>query len=133
MDFFKRITRIAKAELNSLTDRFRQDDDQLQEAFEELGDDDRAAAAKKKASTGFQGTSGGQHWPPEIRQAYAALELPLGAGRDEAKKAYRDMLKRYHPDKHQGDPERAKTATELTRRVREQYELLDGYLMAEGK
>lgn len=135
MDFFKRMGRIARAELNSFTDRFREDDegrggDELRNAVDELDQEDAARKAKKK---GFQGTSSGPSWPAEIRQAYAALELPLGSDRAEAKKAYRDMLKRYHPDKHHGNAERSKTATELTRRVREQYEVLDAFLEERGE
>lgn len=64
----------------------------------------------------------------EIRLAYAALELPLGADRDRVQKAYRAMLSRYHPDKHAHNPELLHAANELTRRVREARDVLLAWL-----
>lgn len=40
---------------------------------------------------------------------YEALELPMGASREDIKKAYRQLAKKWHPDKHPDDPEGAKT------------------------
>lgn len=39
--------------------------------------------------------------------AYAALGLAPGAGRDEVERAYRDLIKRHHPDRSGGDSQRA--------------------------
>lgn len=70
--------------------------------------------------------------PREVRDAYAALELPLGAQRSEVDRAFRDMLQRYHPDKHMNDARRSAMAHELTIRIREARDLLATWL-ASGK
>ena len=58
-------------------------------------------------------------FPREVREAYAALELPLGADREAIEKAFRELLHRYHPDKHANDPKRYAMANDLTIRIRE--------------
>ncbi len=126
---FKRLTRLARAELNDLSDRLAradarrrgQDPGQGHEAPPEGGHEAREPARARPRATS-------ERWPREIRAAYAALELPLGADRAEARAAYRKLLSRYHPDRHQAHPDKLATANELTRRLREQYELLDAWL-----
>lgn len=75
--------------------------------------------------------------PPPNREAtqdekiaayYANLETPYGADLETVKKAYRKMMKQYHPDKFSGDPEKQKTATEITKRLNEAYQALEKYL-----
>ena len=66
--------------------------------------------------------------PPEVRRFYANLELPLGASASEVKAAYRRLMRRYHPDKHHRDPERAEAANQLAQQLREAYEGLLTYL-----
>ena len=51
---------------------------------------------------------------PELTRYYANLELPDGAGLDAVREARRRLLKRYHPDLHSADPEKKRTATQLT-------------------
>ncbi|MBX2812163.1 MAG: J domain-containing protein [Myxococcales bacterium] len=64
----------------------------------------------------------------EIRRYYANLELPLGSPADEVKAAYRRLMRRYHPDKHAGDPESIRAAHQLARELRLAYEGLLQYL-----
>jgi len=58
-------------------------------------------------------------FPREVREAYAALELPLGADRDQIDRSFRELVHRYHPDKHMNDPKRHALANDLTIRIRE--------------
>jgi DnaJ-domain-containing protein 1 len=60
----------------------------------------------------------------QLTQYYANLELAPGATLDEVRRAYRDLMKRYHPDKHLGDPERHKAATELAQSLTRAYTAL---------
>lgn len=57
-------------------------------------------------------------------QWYANLELEPGASLDEVKRAYRELMRRYHPDKHLGDPDRHKAATELAQSLTEAHRAL---------
>lgn len=60
---------------------------------------------------------------PETDSAYKILEIDPSVRNDEVKKAYREMAKKYHPDKvsHLGDEFR-KTAEEKFRAVNDAYE-----------
>tara|TARA_B100000959_G_scaffold186688_1_gene195248 strand:+ start:470 stop:670 length:201 start_codon:yes stop_codon:yes gene_type:complete len=60
--------------------------------------------------------------------AYASLEIPAGSDRERTKRAYRALLMRYHPDRHQKNPERLKTANLLTQRIKEAYERVLAWL-----
>lgn len=63
----------------------------------------------------------------QLLQYYANLELPPFASMDDVKKAYKDLVRRYHPDKHAGDPDRQKTANELLQSLTRAYEGLTAY------
>lgn len=63
-----------------------------------------------------------------LHQYYANLEVPFGADRETVKKAYRALLRRYHPDKHSGDPEREAVATRLTQELTRAYDAICAYL-----
>jgi len=115
--FFKRLSRLARAEINSLGSKFVSRTE-INETDRELQEEIESAASGSKSPS----------WPSEIREAYAALELPLGSDEKAVKKAYRELLSRYHPDKHQGTPEKLETANEITMRVRESYEKILSFL-----
>ena len=50
--------------------------------------------------------------------AYAALGLPLGADPAAIERAYKSLIKRYHPDREGGDPKRAAEITQAYRELR---------------
>jgi DnaJ-class molecular chaperone len=64
----------------------------------------------------------------QTEQWYANLELEPGATLDEVKQAYRELMRRYHPDKHLGDPARHKAATELAQSLTDAYQALVKHL-----
>jgi DnaJ-domain-containing protein 1 len=64
----------------------------------------------------------------QIGQYYANLELQPGASLEDVKRAYRELMKKFHPDRHAGDPERHKAATELAQSLTEAYKALTAYL-----
>ena len=74
-----------------------------------VGDDDRTrpAAAAPRAR-------GAPARNPELTRYYSNLELPYGAGVGAVREARRRLLKRYHPDLHSSDPEKRRTATQLS-------------------
>jgi DnaJ-class molecular chaperone len=64
---------------------------------------------------------------PQQKQAeqwYANLGLEPGADLGDVKQAYRELMRRYHPDKHLGDPERHKAATALAQSLTDAYQAL---------
>jgi DnaJ-domain-containing protein 1 len=64
----------------------------------------------------------------QLHQYYANLELAPGASLDAVRRAYRELMSRYHPDKHLGDPERHKAATELAQSLTRAYSALVTHL-----
>jgi len=65
----------------------------------------------------------------KIARFYRQLDLPVGASFTEVKKQYRVLMRKYHPDRHVGDPKKQKAATELTMRVTQAYNELEIYLV----
>ena len=60
----------------------------------------------------------------QLAQYFANLELRPGATLEDVRRAYREMMRKYHPDKHIGDPERHKAATELAQSLTKAYQEL---------
>ena len=61
----------------------------------------------------------------KVRNPYEVLEIKEGASEEEIKRAYREQVKKYHPDQYQDNP-LSKLAEEKLREVNEAYEYLTG-------
>lgn len=125
MGIFDRLTRLARSEANHLLDS-------ASDALDSASDTARGFVGSRDRPAPAPESPPADAWPTEIREDYAALELPLGADREAVKDAYREMMRRYHPDRHTGDPSKAEVANELTVRIRQSYERLDAYLAKRG-
>lgn len=129
MSLRKRLTNLARAELKnaakkaaSLIDGSADQDDRLvDEELERMRREEATQNTKTKpaASRGESAL---------IRRYYANLELPIGATLAEVKAAYRRLMRRYHPDLHQADGEKAAVATRLAQELRTAYEGLVAHL-----
>lgn len=82
---------------------------------------DRAAGTKGPGSSRARSTPADE----ELRRAYAALEIPFGADFGTVRKSYRALMRKYHPDRHMGSPEKQKAATELAQKLTLAYELIE--------
>jgi DnaJ-domain-containing protein 1 len=89
------------------------------------------AAQDTSRRGGYQPGSGSSSRPRvprsvkgDLAQHYKVLDLAPGADFAEVKKAYRKLMRKYHPDLHQ-DPRKKKAATELTVKVTQAYNALD--------
>ena len=65
---------------------------------------------------------------PEIAKFYKTLNLPYGSDFATVKKAYRTLMRKYHPDLHASSPKKQKAATELSMRVTSAYNGLEAHL-----
>lgn len=61
----------------------------------------------------------------KLARYYACLEVPYGSDLETVKKAYKTLLKKYHPDFYGHDPEKQKTANLLTQKLSEAYQELE--------
>ncbi len=86
--------------------------------------DNRDATAGSTAGSGQSRT----HTPPKseeektLRDYYANLEVDYGADMKTVKKAYRRLMRRYHPDNFADDSDMQQLATELTQELSHAYE-----------
>ena len=64
-----------------------------------------------------------------LEQCYTALEIHEGAGRDEIRQAYRDLVAIWHPDQYQGNLRLQEKANEKLKELNAAYEML----MTQGK
>jgi len=60
-----------------------------------------------------------------VRRAYAALEVPPGSNFETVRRAYRTLMRKYHPDLHTATPEKQKAANEITQKLTDSYKLLE--------
>lgn len=60
-----------------------------------------------------------------VQKAYAALEVPVGADFHAVRKAYRTLMRKYHPDHHTETPEKQRAANEVAQRLTEAYKVLE--------
>jgi DnaJ-domain-containing protein 1 len=117
--------------------------------------DERAARQKAAADDAFrrmkeQAARGGWQAPPpgassstgssntrpprpgsadaQVAEWYKVLDLAVGADMAAIKTSYRQLMRKYHPDMHAGNPQKQKAATELSMRVTTAYNGLVAHL-----
>jgi DnaJ-domain-containing protein 1 len=157
MSISRRLIDLARAELNSLLERAaRADDDDDSEHWrhgnvEGMSDQELEAELERRRRAreeveevtrpSRQGPASRAYQRPRpepprrtaagddaIRRAYAALEVPAGSDFETVRKAYRRMMRKYHPDLHTGSPEKQRAANDLAQRLTEAYKLLEKQL-----
>jgi DnaJ-domain-containing protein 1 len=103
------------------------------EEAEEAARGPRPASASRAGATDRSSTGRARPEPPRrtaagdqaVRKAYAALEVPPGSDFETVRKAYRRLMRKYHPDLHGGSADAQRAATDLTQRLTEAYKLIE--------
>jgi hypothetical protein len=135
-----------EAELERRRERRRREEDE-QRQREEAESAARARARERTRTAPPRGATapGGRARPDEgkrrappvssagpsekrLRELYATLEVPYGAGLDEVKRSFRRLMRKYHPDLHVHDPVKHKAATELTMSLTQGFSELEAHL-----
>jgi DnaJ-domain-containing protein 1 len=86
------------------------------------------------SSTRTSGGSGSARPPrpgsaeAQVAEWYRVLDLSVGAEMSQIKTSYRQLMRKYHPDMHAGNPQKQKAATELSMRVTAAYNGLVAHL-----
>jgi len=88
----------------------------------------RTGASYSSTSSSSTGSSSGSARPPrpgsadaQVAEWYRQLDLQPGAEMAQIKTSYRQLMRKYHPDMHAGNPSKQKAATELSMRVTTAY------------
>lgn len=69
-----------------------------------------------------------KHITPELERAYRLLDINFQSTLEDAKKAYKDKLKYYHPDRYAGNEVLTKVATDKTRQIVEAFNMISDFL-----
>ena len=93
------------------------------EAWEELeeylrtGESRDRSAHSGAAGGGSAGSAGTGAGSGPAAQDYRNLELEPGADFQTVKRAYRRLMRTYHPDRYADDPERQRVATQISAKL----------------
>ncbi len=123
-----RLAGVARAGLNAVQDRVAdfERDGGLDGLSERLSD--RARREEERFSAGRHVLNPEYHGT--LKRWYARLEIEPGASVDEVRDAFRDLMRRYHPDRFSGDADREALATRLSQELTVAYEGLLEHLGA---
>jgi DnaJ-domain-containing protein 1 len=84
--------------------------------------------ARSRPGGGFRSGAFRGRTDPKIARYYKILDLPYGAEFPEVKAAYRKLIRKHHPDRYSGSPQKQKAATELTMQLTQAYNELEVHL-----
>ena len=106
----------------------------LEEKLAQMEHRTRKKKSKKKKTSSFefefedfekeQATGTTEQTPrmnPVLATHYAALEIPYGSDLPTVTAAWKRLLKKYHPDRYDNDPERVRIANQITLGLNEAY------------
>lgn len=75
---------------------------------------------------------GGEKIDPRIAGYYANLEVPYGADIETVRKAWKRLLRTYHPDLHSSDPEKVRIANQIVQGLNKAHDELEKWLAQQG-
>lgn len=79
------------------------------------------SARSSSSSTGSARSPRPGSTEAQLAEWYRVLDLQPGADMAQIKSSYRQLMRKYHPDMHAGNPQKQKAATELSMRVTTAY------------
>jgi preprotein translocase subunit Sec63 len=123
---FDRISRIISSNFRAKqyhSDILDEDDSELRKIIDELNKDSEDSFNKKKKETRAEARK-----DKAVEDAYRILGLKYGSPADEIKKAYKQKIKQYHPDRNINLPEENRAEIERNaREVNNAYKVLKAY------
>ena len=108
----ERVGGAARRNLNAVLDAV--DDFEKRGGISQVLEESRRMSGRTLLGAPYDGKS--------MRQYYANLEVDMDADQATVKRSYRRLMRRYHPDRHSGDPEREKLATEISQELTRAYD-----------
>ena len=145
---FERLLRLLKTQFGQFVDelfKYSEDDspynesrqskktreEYYREAYRRFNEEFRAGNTGAGGGKSGRGGSSG----PEDRMAFyfSLLDIPRDSDEANVKRAYREKLRKYHPDKFESDPNKRQVATDVTTKLNEAYDAIIKHLRAGGR
>lgn len=108
------------------------DDSDMRQAWEELenymNEDEPTAGPASNSSFGSESARA----PESLRRDFRNLEVPFGASLSDVRKSYRQLMTAFHPDRHSADPDRFRTATEVTKKLNQSLDRIQSHYEVTG-
>lgn len=136
MDIFDRLGNLIRTiiddESSGISAEDLRDPDQRAawEELEEYMHRDSGAAGADSGRDPFAAPE--QQMPPSLRRDFRNLEVPVGAPLPEVRQAYKRLMAAFHPDRHADNPEKLKTATEVTKKLNQSFQRIRTWYEAEA-
>ena len=127
VSIFKRIFDIARAEINAQTEKLT-NGPQAKTTRREQPRQSSNQGSQQQEQYSYEPPPQEDSGPSELERAYAALEVPYNSDFKTVKKAWRQQLRKYHPDKHAGDAAKQQTAHEISQQINDAYEMIKKHL-----
>jgi DnaJ-domain-containing protein 1 len=133
-DFGSPTDHMSDKELEEELERRRQARQEAEHAANGTRADGTGEPPRDRASGGSGGSSSrrrpefrraGSEDSRAVRQAYATLEVPAGSDFETVRRAYRTLMRKYHPDLHTSTPEKQKDANRIAQGLTDSYKLLE--------
>ncbi|MBU8912942.1 MAG: J domain-containing protein [Spirochaetales bacterium] len=107
-------------------------DPDMREAWDELENymSEDQPSGKRASGPSFGSESAGL--PEALRKDFGNLEVPFGAPPGDVRQSYKRLMTAFHPDRHSTDPDRFRTATEVTKKLNQSYERIQSHYEATG-
>lgn len=128
MDLKEQFFRTARAKLNNVLDTISKIDEkgglgaifeqEFPEGFEQIGDE----VGTHKPFTPPKSAS-----EKTLRDYYANLEVEYGADMTTVKTSYRNLMRKYHPDKFAHDENMQQLSTQLSQEITRAYQAIESY------
>lgn len=125
MDLKERLKRAARASANTVLDAIKEVEDRggigaifednFPEGFEQIGQATNQVTQPKSSSD------------KTLRDYYANLEVEYGADMETVKISYRNLMRKYHPDKFAHDDNMQELSTQLTQEITSAYRAIESY------
>lgn len=102
---FNRLKNFARVSLDVQSDArwaermLNEDDEELRRIIEELSNESAGGQTASSSQTEPPPADKRQHVPQDVLQAHTLLNVPVNASRGDIKKAYRNAITRWHPDR----------------------------------
>ncbi len=131
MALFKRIIDIIQADISSRLDKLENRQNKREQQRQNKYHYKESSYGNEHKSS--YNNSGYKESKPSNRddklaQYYANLEIPYGSDLETAKKAWKELLKKYHPDRHSNEPAKREISNNLTSKLNEAFKEIEKHL-----